>query len=44
MTALKEALAAHEDGNAFWLYTQALVAFRESRGNDEQAAALVRNA
>jgi tetratricopeptide (TPR) repeat protein len=42
-SALKELLAAHEDGSAFWLYTQALVAFRES-GEDEQAAALVRNA
>src|ERR1700724_2984599 len=29
-SALKELLAAHEDGSAFWLYTQALVAFRES--------------
>jgi tetratricopeptide (TPR) repeat protein len=40
-SALKELLAAHEDGSAFWLYTRALVAFRES---DEQAAALVKNA
>jgi tetratricopeptide (TPR) repeat protein len=39
--ALKELLAAHEDGSAFWLYTRALVAFRES---DEQAAALVKDA
>jgi hypothetical protein len=39
--ALKELLAAHEDGGAFWLYTRALVAFRDS---DEQAAALVKNA
>jgi tetratricopeptide (TPR) repeat protein len=39
--ALMELLAAHEDGSAFWLYTRALVAFRES---DEQAAALVKNA
>jgi tetratricopeptide (TPR) repeat protein len=39
--ALKELLAAHEDGSAFWLYTRALVAFRES---DEQATALVKNA
>ena len=36
-------LAALEDGSAFWLYTRALVAFRES-GEDEQAAALVRDA
>ena len=42
--ALKELLAASEDGSAFWLYTQALVAFRESEGGDEQAAALVRDA
>ena len=41
--ALKELLAAHEDGSAFWLYTRALVAFRES-GEDEQAVALVRDA
>jgi tetratricopeptide (TPR) repeat protein len=41
--ALKELLAAHEDGSVFWLYTRALVAFRES-GEDEQAAALVRDA
>ena len=40
-SALKELLAAHEDGSAFWLYTRALVAFRES---DKQAAALVKNA
>ena len=43
-SALKELLAAHEDGSAFWLYTQALVAFRESGNSDEQAAALVREA
>ena len=35
-------MAAHEDGSAFWLYTRALVVFRESR--DEQAAALVKDA
>jgi tetratricopeptide (TPR) repeat protein len=40
-SALKELLAAHEDGSAFWLYTRALVAFRES---NEQAATLVKNA
>jgi tetratricopeptide (TPR) repeat protein len=40
-SALKELLAAHADGSAFWLYTRALVAFRES---DEQAAVLVKNA
>jgi tetratricopeptide (TPR) repeat protein len=43
-SGLKELLAAHEDGSGFWLYTQALVAFRESGGSDEQAAALVRDA
>jgi tetratricopeptide (TPR) repeat protein len=43
-SALKELLAAYEDGSAFWLYTQALVAFRESEGGDEQAAALVKDA
>jgi tetratricopeptide (TPR) repeat protein len=42
--ALKELLAAHEDGSAFWLYTRALVAFRGSGDSDEQAAALVRDA
>ena len=40
-SALKELLAVHEDDGAFWLYTRALVAFRES---GEQAAALVKNA
>ena len=30
-SALKELLAAYEDGSAFWLYTRALVAFRERR-------------
>ena len=43
-SALKELLAAHEDGSAFWLYTQALVAFRENGGSDEQAIALVKDA
>jgi len=43
-SALKELLAAHEDGSAFWLYTRALVAFRESGDGDEQAAALVKDA
>ena len=33
-SALKELLAAHEDGSAFWLYTRALVAFRESGDSD----------
>jgi hypothetical protein len=43
-SALKELLAEHEDASAFWLYTQALVAFRESGASNEQAAALVRDA
>ena len=43
-SALKELLAAYEDGSASWLYTKALVAFRESGDSDEQAAALVRGA
>jgi hypothetical protein len=42
--ALKELLATYEDGNASWLYTRALVAFRESGDSDEEAAALVRDA
>ena len=36
-------LAAYEDGNASWLYTRALVAFRESGDSDGQAAALVKD-
>ena len=43
-SALKELLAAYADGSASWLYTRALVAFRESRDSDGQAAALVRGA
>jgi tetratricopeptide (TPR) repeat protein len=43
-SALKELLAAYADGSASWLYTRALVAFRESGDSDEQAAALVRGA
>jgi tetratricopeptide (TPR) repeat protein len=42
--ALEELLAAYEDGNASWLYTRALVAFRESGDSDKQAAALVSGA
>ena len=34
-SALKELLAAHEDGSAFWLHTRALVAFRESSDEHE---------
>src|SRR6516225_3396625 len=43
-SALKELLAAYEDESASWLYTRALVAFRESGDSDKQAAALVRGA
>jgi hypothetical protein len=43
-SALKELLAAYEDGNASWLYTRALVAFRENGDGDGHAAALVRDA
>jgi tetratricopeptide (TPR) repeat protein len=43
--ALKELLASYEDeGGVFWLYTQALLAFREGGENDERAAALAREA
>jgi tetratricopeptide (TPR) repeat protein len=43
--ALKELLASYEDeGNAFWLYTRALLAFREGGEGDEQAVALARQA
>ena len=40
----RELLDAYEDGNASWLYTRALVAFRESGDSDKHAAALVRDA
>src|SRR5205823_8590382 len=43
-SALKELLAAYEDGSASWLYTRALVPFRESGDSDKQAASLVRGA
>jgi tetratricopeptide (TPR) repeat protein len=43
--ALKKLLASYEDeGSAFWLYTRALLAFREGGESDKQAAALVREA
>lgn len=43
--ALKKLLASYEDdGSAFWLYTRALLAFREGGESDERAAALVREA
>src|SRR5215204_4647164 len=44
-SALKELLASYEDeGSAFWLYTRALLAFREGGEGDERAAALAREA
>jgi tetratricopeptide (TPR) repeat protein len=43
--ALKELLASYKDeGSAFWLYTRALLAFREGGEGDERAAALAREA
>jgi hypothetical protein len=42
---LKELLAAYErDSGAEWLYTRALLAFREGNGGKARAVALVRNA
>lgn len=42
---LKELLAAYEDeGSAYWLYTRALLAFREGGGDNEQAVTLVKGA
>jgi tetratricopeptide (TPR) repeat protein len=43
--ALKELLAAYEDeGSAFWLYTRALLAYREGGENNERATALAQEA
>jgi tetratricopeptide (TPR) repeat protein len=43
--ALKELLAAYEDeASAFWLYTRALLAFREGSAGEKQAAALAKQA
>jgi tetratricopeptide (TPR) repeat protein len=43
--ALKELLAAYEDErSAFWLYTRALIAFREGGETDMRAAALAKDA
>ena len=43
--ALKELLASYEDdGSAFWLYTQALLAFREGGEGDKRATKLVQEA
>ena len=42
---LKELLAAYEDeGSAYWLYTRALLAFREGGVDNEQAVTLVNGA
>ena len=42
---LKELLAAYEDeGSAYWLYTRALLAFREGGGDDMQAVTIVKDA
>jgi hypothetical protein len=42
---LKELLAAYErDGGAEWLYTRALLAFREGNVGEARSVALVRNA
>ncbi len=44
-SALKELLAVYPDeGSAFWLYTRALLAFREGGEDDERVAALAREA
>ena len=44
-TGLKELLAAYEDeGSAYWLYTRALLAFREGGVDNEQAVTLVKGA
>jgi tetratricopeptide (TPR) repeat protein len=44
-TGLKELLAAYEDeGSAYWLYTRALLAFREGGADNEQAVTLVKGA
>ena len=44
MAALKELLAAYEDEwSAYWLYTRALVAFREGKKAERQALRLVQD-
>ena len=45
MAAVKELLAAYEDEwSAYWLYTRALVAFREGNEAEQQALRLVQDA
>ena len=42
---MKELLAAYEDEwSAYWLYTRALVAFREGHASEQQAVRLVQDA
>ena len=44
-TALKELLAAYEnEGSVHWLYTRALLAFREGRVSDDEVVRLVKDA
>ena len=42
--ALKELLAAYQDGSAHWLYTHALLAFREGRVSKNKVVTLLKNA
>jgi tetratricopeptide (TPR) repeat protein len=45
IAALKELLAAYaDDGSVLWVYTQALLAFRDGGASDENAGKLVRDA
>jgi tetratricopeptide (TPR) repeat protein len=45
IAAVKELLAAYEDEwSAYWLYTRALVAFREGHASEQQALRLVQDA
>ena len=45
ISAVKELLAAYEDEwSAHWLYTRALVAFREGHAEEQHVARLVRDA
>ena len=42
--ALKELLAAYQDGSAHWLYTRALLAFREGGVSKNKVVTLLKNA
>jgi tetratricopeptide (TPR) repeat protein len=45
IAALKDLLAAYqEDGSALWIYTRALLAFREAGGSDQNALNLAKDA